>query len=445
MRHSKTLQAHARVDELTGLANRRELHDRLERDLTGKHDYAAVLLIDLDRFKQVNDILGHVFGDQLLIEVARRFAALRCPGDLIGRLGGDEFVVLVAGPADADEAMRRARLLVRALEAPFDIDGHRVQIGASIGVTLAHEHGGDAATLVRRADLAMYEAKRRRVGAMLFTPDHETRSSSSLELDASILQAIERNEFVLHYQPKVNLSTGRVVGVEALVRWQHPDLGLLGPDRFIPACEESGLIVGLTKHILELALDQLVAWRQAGQEIRVAVNLAARNVADPELPQDVLHMLMERDLPAHLLQLELTETDLLGDADAAKVVLEQLRALGVDLAIDDFGTGFASLSQLRELPFAELKIDRSFVMNLDTDPHARHIVDSLMELAHGLDLTVTAEGVETGAVLEVLASVGCDVVQGYYFSRPLPAPAALAWIRAHDASAAVPRQPSPLH
>jgi len=442
VRQHRELETQARLDELTGLVNRRAVRERLDQDLAGRRDVAAVLLVDLDRFKQVNDTLGHVVGDLLLLEVTRRFGLVRGPRDLIGRLGGDEFVCVLAGPAGAEEAMQQARALIRAVEQPFDIDGHRVQVGASVGVTLVGEHGQDAATLIRRADVAMYEAKRRRVGALLFSPEQESRPATTLALETSILQAIQRHEFVLHYQPQVNLRTGRVIGVEALVRWQHPELGLLGPDKFIPACEDSGLIVGLTKHVLEMALDQVCEWRSAGQEIPVAVNLAARNVADPQLPQEVLHLLVERDLPVHLLRLELTETDLLGDAEAAKVVLEELRGLGIALAIDDFGTGFASLSQLRELPFEELKIDRSFVKNLDTDPQARHIVDSVMELAHGLGLTVTAEGAETRPVVDVLVSVGCDVVQGYFFSRPLPGPDAFEWIRAHDPGSVVHRQPT---
>jgi diguanylate cyclase (GGDEF)-like protein len=441
-RDHRLLADQARLDELTGLANRRTVRERLEQDLAGRREFAAVLLIDLDRFKQVNDTLGHAVGDQLLLGVTRRFSALCGPRDLVGRLGGDEFGYILAGPAGSDEAMQRAREIARVVQEPHDIDGHRVQVGGSVGVAMVDEHGRDATTLLRRADVAMYEAKRRRLGAMLFTSEQESRPVSTLAMETSILRAIDRREFVLHYQPQVNLRTGRVIGVEALVRWQHPEHGLILPAEFIPTCEDSGLIVGLTKHVLELALDQICQWRGGGREVPAAVNLAARNVADPQLPQEVLRLLTERGLPANLLRLELTETDLLGDAEAAKVVLEELRALGVALAIDDFGTGFASLSQLRELPFEELKIDRSFVTNLDTDPQARHIVDSVMELAHGLGLTVTAEGVETRAVLDVLVSVGCDVVQGYFFSRPLPAQAAFEWIQAHDPASVVPRQPT---
>jgi EAL domain-containing protein (putative c-di-GMP-specific phosphodiesterase class I) len=257
-----------------------------------------------------------------------------------------------------------------------------------------------------------------------------------------MLHALERHELVLHYQPQIDIGTGEVSGVEALVRWQHPEHGLLYPDKFIPQAEETGLIVGLTKHVLSMALDQILLWSAAGTPIPVAVNLAARNVADPRLPAEVAQALADRGLDPRMLRLELTETDLLGDPEQARTVLEELRTLGVDLAVDDFGTGFASLSQLRKLPFRELKIDRSFVAVLEGDPEAVHIVDSVVDLAHGLGLTVTAEGVETVGCLDVLRSVGCDVAQGYYFSKPLPPDALLEWVLRHDPLTVARRQPA---
>jgi diguanylate cyclase (GGDEF)-like protein len=440
------------VDELTDLPNRQSLYNRLQGSLNGRGDICAVMIIDLDRFKTVNDTLGHTAGDQLLAEVGRRFAALCPPGDLVARLGGDEFGYLV-GPPDAGDSdgsdgvdtsrvVDQARRLVHALETPVVIDGSPVQAGCSIGVALVGEHGADVSSLVRRADLAMYETKRRHTGVTVFDARLERRNSADLTFETSLLLAMERHELVLHYQPQIDISSGEVSGVEALVRWQHPQLGLLYPDKFIPAAEETGLIVGLTKHVLAMALDQVLLWSNAGTQIPVAVNLAARNVADPRLPSDVALLLAERGLDPAMLRLELTETDLLGDPDQARAVLEELRGLGVELAVDDFGTGFASLSQLRHLPFKELKIDRSFVAVLEADPQAVHIVDSIVDLAHGLGLTVTAEGVETEACLDVLRSVGCDIAQGYLFSRPLPPQALLDWVLLHDPLTVVRHQPA---
>ncbi len=429
---ARSVRAHLLRDPLTGLPNRDGVMLAVERGVGGRSGYAAVLVVDLDRFKQVNDALGPAAGDRLLVEVARRLTRAAAPQDVVGRLGGNGFVVVVADPADQGVVLQRAREVGRVLAVPFPLGGATVRVPGSVGVALVGEHGTDAGTLLRRADVAMYEAKRRRVGVVLFDPDHEARPTSTLTFETELLQALDKHELVLHYQPQVDIRTGRVTSVEALVRWNHPTLGLLGPDRFIPAAEDSGLIVELTKHVLVMALDQIGRWREAGARIPVAVNLGARNVADPNLPAEVLQLLADRDLPADLLRLELTETDILGDPEQARQVLEQLRSLGVALAVDDFGTGFASLSQLRQLPFAELKIDRSFVMQLDADPQARHIVDSVIALAHGLGLSVTAEGVETQQCLDVLAAIGCDVAQGYFLSRPLPGDEALAWIRQHD-------------
>ena len=419
-------------DDLTGLVSRVAVATALEAGMSGGAPFAAVLIVDLDRFKQVNEFLGEAAGDRLLVEVARRLERVRSSGDVVGRLGGNAFAVLLAGPADPHAVLLRAREVGRLLEAPFTVDDVTLRVPGSVGVALVGEHGTDASTVMRRADVAMYEAKRRRVGVVVFDPDHEAHPSTTLALETALLQAIERDELVLHYQPQVDIRSGRVISVEALVRWNHPTQGLIGPDRFIPAAEGSGLIVELTKHVLVMALDQICRWREAGADIPVAVNLGARNVADPLLPAEVLQLLAERGLPPGLLRLELTETDILGDPEQARQVLEQLRSLGVALAVDDFGTGFASLSQLRRLPFAELKIDRSFVMQLDVDPQARHIVDSVIRLAHGLGLTVTAEGVETQQCLDVLAAIGCDVAQGYFLSRPIPGEQTLDWIRRHD-------------
>jgi diguanylate cyclase (GGDEF)-like protein len=429
---SRSVRARLMRDELTGLVSRAAVAGALERGMAGGPPYAAVLVVDLDRFKQVNEFLGQTAGDQLLVEVARRLERVSSMDDVVGRLGGNAFAVLLSGPVDPAVVLHRAREVGRLLEAPFTVGEVTLRVPSSVGVALVGEHGTDASTVMRRADVAMYEAKRRRVGVVVFDPDHEAYPATTLALETALLQAIEQNELVLHYQPQVDIRTGRVISVEALVRWNHPTQGLIGPDHFIPAAEGSGLIVELTKHVLVMALDQICRWREAGADIPVAVNLGARNVADPQLPAEVLQLLAERDLPPGLLRLELTETDILGDPEQARQVLEQLRSLGVALAVDDFGTGFASLSQLRRLPFAELKIDRSFVMQLEADPQARHIVDSVIRLAHGLGLSVTAEGVETQQCLDVLAAIGCDVAQGYFLSRPLPGAQALAWIRRHD-------------
>ena len=456
--HHEALVRAARRDALTGLANREGLLERLGRDLAARPSgrgarvagpaavraglplagpepadrVRAVLLADLDRFKHVNDTLGHDAGDRLLVEAAARLRSGHRPRDLVARLGGDEFAVLLTGDATAEDVVRRARELVRRLDAPFDLDGVGVRVGASVGVALVGEHGTDCATLLRRADLAMYEAKRRRTGTMLFAPGLDDAPAQSLAFETALVLAMERDELVLHYQPQVDLRTGAVRGVEALVRWQHPELGLLAPGAFVPAAEESGLIVGLTTHVLGLALDQVRQWRATGSDLPVAVNVGARNLADPQFPTEVLRRLAERGLPASVLRLELTETDLLGDPEQARGVLQALRDAGVGIAVDDFGTGFASLAQLRNLPFDELKIDKSFVQVLDTDPGAAHIVRTVVDLAHGLGLVVTAEGVETPTSLAVLAEAGCDTVQGFLLSRPLPADAVRQWLLAHE-------------
>ncbi len=430
--HSRRLVRRAQRDSLTGLANRDGLLAGLDQVLRARDGMQAVLLVDLDRFKQVNDTLGHGAGDRLLVEVARRFGVGHGSRDVVARLGGDEFAVLLGDLAMPQDAVVRARELVHRLDAPFDLDGVQVRVGASIGVALVGEHGDDAATLIRRADVAMYEAKRRRTGTVLFCSALETGPAQTLAFETTLLLAMERGELLLHYQPQIDLRTGEVRAVEALVRWQHPELGLLGPDRFVPTAEETGLIVGMTKYVLTLALDQVRAWRAAGVDVVVAVNIGARNLADPQLPTDVLQLLTERALPPSVLRLELTETDLLGDPDQARGVLQALRDSGIGIAVDDFGTGFASLAQLRNLPFDELKIDKSFVGVLDSDPHARHIVTSVVTLAHGLGLLVTAEGVETEACLDALDEVGCDTAQGYLLSRPLPADDAFSWLLRHD-------------
>ncbi|WP_088281697.1 bifunctional diguanylate cyclase/phosphodiesterase [Kineosporia sp. A_224] len=437
--HGRMLLQRAHRDSLTGLANRDGLLDRLARGLAARQGGAgrpdrlrAVLLADLDRFKHVNDTLGHGAGDRLLAEVARRIGSGHGPHDVVARLGGDEFALLVHGDAGPDDLLRRARDLVHRLDAPFVLDGVQVHVSASVGVALAGEHGDDAATVLRRADLAMYEAKRRRTGTALYTSALDAAPARSLAFETELVLAMERDELVLHYQPQVDLRTGRIRGVEALVRWQHPELGPLLPAAFVPAAEESGIIVGLTRHVLGLALDQVRTWRAAGLDVVVAVNIGARNVADPQLPTEVLRLLAERGLPASVLRVELTETDLLGDPEQARCVLQALRDSGIGIAVDDFGTGFASLTQLRSLPFDELKIDKSFVQVIDTDHDAAHIVTTVVDLAHGLGLVVTAEGVETPESLAALAEIGCDTVQGYLLGRPMPAEEAWTWLLGHD-------------
>ena len=416
-------------DMLTGLPNRALLSDRLEqalhcaeRDATS----AALLLLDLDRFKEVNDTFGHHYGDELLQQIGPRLAGVLRGVDTIARLGGDEFAVLLPDVGEA-EATSIAAALLAALALPFHIGGVELDVEASVGVVIAGAHGQDAITLLQRADIAMYVAKTQHPGVFVYDPTLDGHSAAKLAMAGDLRRALEGGELVLHYQPKVNISTGEVVGVEALVRWQHPANGLVFPDDFIPLAERTGLIGPLTQYVLDAALAQARTWVDAGRPLPIAVNLSARNLHDEAFAEMVAGLLALHGVNAALLELEVTESAIMIDPVRARQTLESLSALGVRLSLDDFGAGYTSLSQLTSMPFSEIKIDRSFVMAMTEDSHNYLIVQSVISLGHNLGLTLIAEGVETEDALIALARLGCDVAQGYHLSRPISAAAFNTW------------------
>ncbi|MBI1758833.1 MAG: bifunctional diguanylate cyclase/phosphodiesterase [Actinobacteria bacterium] len=424
-------------DELTGLPNRSLLTDRFEQALrTGRRrrTAAGLLLLDLDRFKEVNETFGHQHGDDLLQQIGPRLSAALRETDTIGRLGGDEFAILLPDVEDAGGAELVAERLRASLTEPFVIAGVELNVEASIGVAVSGIHGTDAMALMQRAEIAMYLAKKHSVGVCSYSADLDRGSPGGLALLGQLRRGLDRDELVLHYQPKINLRSGRVCGVEALVRWQHPERGLIPPDQFIPLAEHTGLIKPLTHSVLDTALAQVRSWAAIGLELPVAVNLSARNLVDEHLYDEVAELLAKHGVPAHLLELEVTETTIMTEPVRAARLLTRLHGLGVRIAIDDFGAGYTSLAQLRALPVTDLKVDRSFVMTMDRDPGNALIVHSVVELGHNLGLTAIAEGVETQQSMSALADYGCDSAQGYRISRPLPADAFLEWHARWDPS-----------
>jgi diguanylate cyclase (GGDEF)-like protein/PAS domain S-box-containing protein len=432
---AKALLAHqATHDALTDLPNRTLLHDRLDQALRAgaRHRQPlALLLLDLDRFKEINDTFGHHHGDLLVREVGQRVRAALRASDTLARLGGDEFAVLLPA-TDEGGAVAVAGALLAVLDAPLNVGGQTLHVGASIGIALCPAHGADTPTLLRHVDVAMYTAKRTHSGYAFYDAAHDQFSPHRLALVDDLRQAIANGALVLHYQPQVEVATGRIRGVEALVRWPHPRHGLIPPDQFIPLAEQTGLIASLTHWVVRDALRQARVWRDGSLELGVAVNLSMWDLHDPLLPDTIAGLLRTYGLPPAALCLELTESALMADAARALDVLARLRALGVRLAIDDFGTGYSSLSYLKRLPVDELKIDQSFVRRVAADEIDATLVASILGVGHGLGLTVVAEGVEDRPGWELLARLGCDTIQGYYLSRPLPADALAHWARTRE-------------
>jgi diguanylate cyclase (GGDEF)-like protein len=417
--HSRQL---ALTDELTGLGNRRAFYEHVDNYLAADPDrIGALFLLDLDRFKEVNDSLGHHAGDDLLLQVATRLTqGLTHEDGLLARLGGDEFSIFVLD-VDRDGAEMFAEMVRQTLLAPFTIDGITVRVAASVGISLFPKHGLEVSTLLRRADIAMYHAKDLRTGFRVYSEsDDSLGGQDRLRTLEELRQVIQARKLAMHYQPKVDSQTSYVSGVEALVRWDHPIHGLLPPDAFLPLAEDAGLMRDLTMAVLEQSLDQVAVWRAGGRMLSVAVNLSASSLVDLELPERVHQLLVNRGLPASALELEITEDFLMGDRERAREILTQLRTLGIRVAVDDFGTGYSSLAYLRELPIDELKLDRSFVQPMADDPRAAAIVRSTISLAHSLGMRLVAEGVENEITAGHLALSGCDVSQGFFFSKALP-------------------------
>jgi diguanylate cyclase (GGDEF)-like protein len=414
----------AHVDAVTALPNRQEFNERLAYALlrADRHQSSVgLLLLDLDNFKVVNDTLGHDCGDTLLKLVAERLVQALRGSDIICRIGGDEFVVIVEPCADSSEVEGEARRILDALAAPFEIEAHQLYVSASIGVSLYPRDARDARTLTRSADTAMYHAKNRGKNAYeVFQSDMEQRAQKRMKIEANLRRALTQGELRLHYQPQIDLRSGRVVGVEALARWHCPELGHVSPAEFIPVAEESGFIVALGRWVLLTACRQAATWRDLGlldTIEHVAVNLSARQTRDPALMDDITAALNGSKLPASLLELEITEGVLMENVNANVDLMQRFQNAGIHLSIDDFGTGYSSMSYLKRFPIDQLKIDRSFIHDVPGDGEA--IATAIIAMAHSLDLTVVAEGVETAAQLDFLRRAGCDIVQGFYFARPM--------------------------
>ena len=433
-RRMLTREREARTDPLTGLGNRALLtqagralfDDRAAR--RGTPGRAALLLLDLDGFKTVNDTLGHGVGDRLLVEVATTLRQAVRPDDVVTRLGGDEFAVLLHDLPDAEAALRVARGVSDVLHRPFVVDLVALEVGASVGVAVTPEHGQDLETLLRRADVAMYQAKRDGGGVRLYDEATDPHDERQLGLLSQLRTAIENDQLRLHFQPKATLREGRVVGFEALVRWQHPELGLLAPGAFVPLAERTALMRPLTAWVLREAIGQCARWRAGGWEVDVAVNIAPVTLLDPDFPGELTHLLADSGLSGHALELEITETAVMVDPVRAAETLRRLQVMGVSVSIDDFGAGYTSLSYLKSLPVRGLKIDRGFVTSLLADDRDEAVARSVVSLGHDLGLTVVAEGVETADVRQRLLEMGCDEVQGYLLGRPMPADDVQQWL-----------------
>jgi len=424
----------AATDELTGLPNRRALyaegHARLAEPQRRHH---ALLMLDLDKFKEVNDSLGHHAGDQLLVQVGARLSEHLRVGDLLARLGGDEFAVLLQD-AGHDQAVDVAIKLRAALADPFSVEDIALHTSVSVGIALFPDHGLDLSALLRKADIAMYKAKTSGHGHHVYSGADDADDATRLQAVQELRTALSNDEFVVHYQPKIDLDTGEVHSVEALVRWDHPTRGLLYPVAFLNLVEESGLMPTLTRVVLEIALDQAATWQAQGQPLTVAVNLSASSLVDSDLPRQVASMLAARGVSPLALQLEITEEFLMADRDRARAILTRLRNSGVQISVDDFGTGYSPLSYLRDLPIDELKLDRSFIFPMADNARAAALVASTIDLAHSLGLRMVAEGVETQVAYTELARLGCDQAQGYFMSRPVPAAELEHWLSTRRAS-----------
>jgi diguanylate cyclase (GGDEF)-like protein len=420
----KVIQYNAYFDRLTDLPNRNLLCDRLEQATLAasrNNQSTALLMLDLDRFKEVNNTLGHQAGDLLLKQVGPRLRTVLRSVDTVARLGGDEFAVLLPTKTSAEKAAGVARKIMKALEEPFIVGDLQVDVEASIGIAAFPEHGTDVETLIKRADAAMYMAKETRCGYNIYSPKEDKSSTERLMLVGELRRAIVEDQLFLLYQPKLDLRSGRVIGAEALVRWQHPRHGVLPPDTFIPLAEHTGLITPLTECVLQKALRQCRVWRQAGVELHVAVNLSRRNLQIQEFPDQIAQMLETFDGSVDWLELEITESAVMANPERAMEILSRMKKLGLRLSLDDFGTGHSSLAYLKKLPVDGIKIDKSFVMNMHIKQEDVAIVHMIIQLGHILGLKVVAEGVENREAMDKLLDLGCDMAQGYYISRPIPA------------------------
>ena len=423
-------------DALTELPNKEQFRGLLREQLSqARRDDrpCAVIMLDLDRFKHVNDVLGHAFGDRLLRQIALRLSegVLRA-GDTVAHMGSDEFVVC-APQADADTARTLAQRVLQALEAPFTLDDHTVDVGAGIGVATFPAHADDADRLLARAEVAMYAAKARQSGVVVYDPALDSASDESLSLLSELRTAVDHDQLRLFLQPKVQLATGSVIGAEALVRWQHPQRGMVAPMRFIPFAEQTGFIRVITGWMIQQCASHWRELRAQGIEIKLSVNLSTRDLLDQDLPAKLEKLLARESVDPHALCLEITESAIMDDPQRALQTLKRLHDMGLRLSIDDFGTGYSSLAYLKQMPLHELKIDKSFVMSMERDRADMKIVRSTIDLAHNLGLTVTAEGVETAQGFAILRAMQCDEAQGYFMAKPMPGADFARWMGAWQA------------
>jgi diguanylate cyclase (GGDEF)-like protein len=448
-------------DSLTGMPNRMLFQLRLAESLEETRTRGgglAVMLIDLDHFKEINDTLGHHFGDMLLQEIGPRLSSVLRDGDLMARLGGDEFGVVLPDVPTESTIVRIVERMLEALEQPVTVEGLALDVSGSVGIAMFPGQANDAETLLRRADVAMYAAKEAGGGYELYHEDLDRHNPQRLTLIGQVRPALESGEFMLYYQPKVRLSDGRVAGAEALIRWQHPTLGLVPPDEFIPLVEKTVLLRPLTNFVIETALRQWREWADIGIRLPIAVNISTRSLLDNTLPTTTEELLRDLEVPPAFLRMELTESFLMADSGRSTTVLDALSAVGVGLSIDDFGTGYSSLSYLKRLPIEEIKIDRSFVQQMHVDANDFMIVRATVDLGRNLGLRVVAEGVEDLQTFDRLAEFACDEAQGYYIARPMPAIEFTRWLsvrnleqepaigaRSQDAQADLPGSKGRLH
>jgi diguanylate cyclase (GGDEF)-like protein len=422
----------ALYDPLSGLPNRRHFHTLVDGLLEQAAETAlAVFVLDIDRFKEMNDALGHETGDALLVEIAHRLREHVAGRGVVARMGGDEFAVLLPVESSPEPSAAEAADLAAVIEGGMTLGPLTLHARASIGVALAPSHGTDAQSLVRHADVAMYAAKQRHAGIQVYDPTTDRNTPQRLARIADLRQAVERGDLLVAFQPKADPASGAVVGAEALVRWCHPSDGLISPEEFVPLAEHSGLIRPLTAHVLETALRHRAGWERDGHRLGIAVNLSPNSLSDDALLDLVSRLLAQTATRPSALTLEITEGAVMTDPASSLATLAKLHALGVKLSIDDFGTGYSSLSRLRRFPIDEVKIDRSFVQRLASDQRDRALVRSAIQMGHALDLTVVAEGVEDAETMDFLAGIGCDTVQGFHISRPLFADDFAGWLGRH--------------
>lgn len=419
-------------DVLTSLPNRAVLYRTMGKAIKERANdqKMALLLIDLDRFKEINDTLGHLAGDKLLKQLGARLQALLCEtSGMIARLGGDEFAIFLSNVRNPQQAVVLAYKMLDAISLVFEVEGLHTEISASIGIAICPDQAADVSTLMRFADVAMYRAKTSLQGVAIYDSAFDPHSPKRLELMGALGRGIREQQLVLHFQPKINMRTDKVYGFEALIRWNHPQLGFISPNDFIPIAEHSNLIYPLTLWVLENGIARCKTWLEQGVKITLALNLSARNLMDDRIVLDIKRLLEQYQVPGECLELEITESMIMADPSRAESALHRIFRLGVKLAVDDFGTGYSSLAYLKRLPVQTLKIDSSFVRTMLSDEQDEIIVNSTIHLAHNLGLQVVAEGVESRATYEKLAELGCDSAQGYFMGRPLPADEAERWLR----------------